>query len=41
MSKAIVREALLRVTEWGADYRKQQVKAAWQRRRQQARKTAR
>jgi dolichol-phosphate mannosyltransferase len=32
MSKAIVREALLRVTEWGADYRKQQIKAAWSRR---------
>ena len=31
MSKDIVREALVRVTEWGAEYRKQQVKAAWAR----------
>jgi dolichol-phosphate mannosyltransferase len=33
MSKDIVREALLRVTEWGYAYRKQQLKAAWARRK--------
>jgi dolichol-phosphate mannosyltransferase len=35
MSGAIVREALLRVTQWGAAYRTQQVKTAWKRRREE------
>jgi dolichol-phosphate mannosyltransferase len=34
MSKDIVREALLRVTQWGYAYRKQQAKAAWVRLRE-------
>jgi dolichol-phosphate mannosyltransferase len=35
MSGAIVREALLRVTQWGVAYRRQQLKTAWQRRREE------
>ena len=35
MSGAIVREALLRVTQWGAAYRTQQVRTAWKRRREE------